>query len=68
MPCCNVERKSKQANYVTALARTMKARIGPHSEDEPRSSLKEPCNAKGFLASHKRVVFCHPDRLGTVWS
>lgn len=33
-PAANVERKSKQANHVTALARTMKARTGPHSEDE----------------------------------
>lgn len=39
-PAANVERKSKQANHVTALARTMKARTGPHSEDEPRLSLK----------------------------
>jgi hypothetical protein len=45
-------RKSKQADHVTALARTMKARIGPHSEDEPRSSSKEPRNGEsGTLAS-----------------
>jgi len=51
-PAANVERKSKQANHVTALARTMKARIGPQSEDEPRSSLKEPCDGdSGTLAS-----------------
>jgi hypothetical protein len=51
-PAANVERKRKQANHVTALARTMKARIGPHSEDEPRSTLKEPCSGdSGTLAS-----------------
>ena len=51
-PAANVERKSKQANHVTALARTMKARIGPHSEDEPRSSLKKLCNGdSGTFAS-----------------
>ena len=51
-PAANVARKSKQANHVTALARTMKARIGRHSEDEPHSSLKESCNGEsGTLAS-----------------
>jgi hypothetical protein len=53
-PAANVEPKSKQANHVTALARTMKARIGPHSEDEPRSALKESCNGDaGTLASFR---------------
>ena len=64
-PAANVERKSKQANHPTALARTMKARIGPHSEGEPRSSLKEPCNGdSGTLASSEanRVV-----DMVTVW-
>ena len=36
-PAANVERKTTQANHPTALARTMKARTGPHSEDEPHS-------------------------------
>ena len=43
-PAANAGRKSKQANHPTALARTMKVRIGPHSEDAPRSSFTEPCN------------------------
>ena len=51
-PAVNVERKSKQANHVTALARTMRARIGRHLQNEPRSSLEESCNGEfGALAS-----------------
>src|ERR1035437_3970844 len=64
-PAANVERKSKQANQVTALARTMKARIELHWEDETRASLKETCNGdSGTLASSEadRVV----DML-TIW-
>jgi hypothetical protein len=38
-PAANVEPKSKQADHVTALARMMKAPIGPHLEDGDSRTL-----------------------------
>jgi hypothetical protein len=61
-PAADVDRKSKQANHPTALTRTRKVRIEPHSEAVSRSlgtpdaiSFILPSVVMVFLPQRKRL-------------